>query len=271
MSGVTSTVSASAVSDLRRDVRLVLRQVGYEQRSYWRNPTAAVFTFALPVVFLFVFAGTVGHYRVPHLHGVLFEQYYVPAILTYGMIAACFTNLATNMTFRRDQGILKRVRGTPIPAGVYLAGVVGNAMVVSVLLAVVTVGAGVALFHVPAPHHVAAILVDLLVGGASFCALGLAVTAVIPNADAAPPMINIVMLALTFISGTFFYVDPSSGLGQVASVFPVAHLVRAMLGAVVPGSGHPVWAWRELAVVAAWGVGGLVFAIRRFKWESAKH
>ena len=252
------------------DARLLVTQAGYEQRSYWRNPASAIFTFALPLAFLFIFAGSIGSQKVPGLEGVTFEQYYVPSILTYGLIAACFSNLAITMVFRRDQGILKRVRGTPIPAWGYLGGSIVNSTAVSFLLAAVTITAGVLLFNVPVPHQVLPIIVDLIVGAGAFCALGLAVTVVIPNADAAPPMINIVMLVLLFISGTFFYVKPSSGLAHVANFFPISHLVRALLAAIVPQPGVPAWQWHDLLLVAIWGLAGLVFAIRRFRWESTK-
>jgi ABC-2 type transport system permease protein len=252
------------------DLRLLARQTGFEQRSYWRNPASAIFTFALPLAFLFIFAGSFGSKSVPHLDGVTFEQYYVPSILTYGLIAACFSNLAITMVFRRDQGILKRVRGTPIPAWGYLGASIANSTIVSFLLAAVTITAGVVLFSVPVPHQVLPIIVDLLVGAGAFCALGLAVTVVIPNADAAPPMINIVMLVLLFISGTFFAVSPDSGLAHVANFFPISHLVRALLAAIVPQPGVPAWQWHNLLIVAVWGLGGLVFAVRRFRWESTR-
>jgi ABC-2 type transport system permease protein len=250
--------------------RLLVTQTGYEQRSYWRNPAAAIFTFVLPLAFLFIFAGSIGSQKVPGLKGVTFEQYYVPSILTYGLIAACFSNLAVTMVFRRDQGILKRVRGTPIPGWGYLGASILNSIVVSFILAAVTITAGVVLFNVPVPNQVLPIIVDLLVGAGAFCALGLAVTVVIPNADAAPPMVNIVMLVLLFISGTFFYVKPSSGLAHVANFFPIAHLVRALLAAIVPQPGVPAWQWHNLLIVAIWGLAGLVFAVRRFRWESTK-
>jgi ABC-2 type transport system permease protein len=268
------SAATAATAPLRRrppgDLRQAIVQTGFEARAYWRNPAAAIFTFALPLAFLFIFAGSIGSSKVPGLHGVSFEQYYVPSILSYGLIAACFSNLAVTMVFRRDQGILKRVRGTPIPSWSYFGGAILNSTIVSFLLAAVTITAGVVLFNVPVPHQVLPIVVDLVVGALSFCALGLAVTVVIPNADAAPPMINIVMLVLLFISGTFFYVKPNSGLARVANIFPIAHLVRALLAAIVPQPGVPVWQWRNLLVVAVWGAAGLVVAVRRFRWESTR-
>ena len=252
------------------DLRQTVSQTGFEVRAYWRNPAAAIFTFALPLAFLFIFAGSIGSSKVPGLHRVTFEQYYVPSILSYGLIAACFSNLAVTMVFRRDQGILKRVRGTPIAPWSYLGASILNSTMVSFLLAAVTITAGVVLFNVPVPHQVLPIIVDLLVGALAFCALGLAVTIVIPNADAAPPMINIVMLVLLFISGTFFYVKPSSGLAHVANFFPISHLVKALLAAIVPQPGVPAWQWHNLLIVAIWGAAGLVVAVRRFRWESTR-
>ena len=269
MSGATAP-PAPARRRAPSDVRQAVVQTGFEARAYWRNPAAAIFTFALPLAFLFIFAGSIGSTKVPGLHGVSFEQYYVPSILCYGLIAACFSNLAVTMVFRRDQGILKRVRGTPIAPWSYLGASILNSTVVSFLLAAVTITAGVVLFSVPVPHQVLPIIVDLVVGAGAFCALGLAVTVVIPNADAAPPMINIVMLVLLFISGTFFYVKPKSGLAHVANFFPISHLVRALLAAIVPQPGVSAWQWHNLLIVAIWGAAGLLVAVRRFRWESTR-
>jgi len=267
---VGSPPAATPLGAVRRDGRLVGLQIGYEQRSYWRNPAAALFTFALPLMFLFIFGSISGTGSIHVLPGVRFEQYYVPSILAYGVIAACFSNLAITMTFRREQGILKRVRGTPLPAAVYLGGAVGNAMAVALILTAITLLAGVTLYAVPIPRELAAVIVAVLVGAASFCALGLAVSTVVPNADAAPAIVNIVMLGLLFISGTFFPVDPQSTLAHIANVFPVSHLVKALLDAVLPRPGHPVWAWSDLAVIAAWGGGGLLFALRHWRWEPSR-
>jgi ABC-2 type transport system permease protein len=254
-----------------RDLKLSALQVGYEQRSYWRNPTAAFFTFALPLVFLFIFTSVFGNQDISYNHSGLVKvrgaQYYVPSILAYGVIAACFANLSITMCLRRDQGILKRVRGTPIAPWAYVAGGVGSSVVVAFLLTVITLGAGVVLYHVHWPHALGSLLVALVVGAASFCALGLALTAAIPNADAAPPVVNIVMLVLLFIAGTYFPVNPSSTLGHIASVFPVLHFTKSVFAPIVPQPGQPSWAWHHILVVGAWGVGGLLVAVRRFRWE----
>jgi ABC-2 type transport system permease protein len=258
---------------LRRDLRLLWRQIGYEQLSYWRNPAAAFFTFALPLVFLFIFVSVFGNQKFGNFGGgflrdVKGSQYYVSSILAYGVVAACFSNLSITLCLRRDQGILKRVRGTPIAPWVYLSAAVGSSVVVSFGLSAICLGAGVAIYGVPFPRAFAALLVAIAVGAAAFCALGLAVTALIPNSEAAPPVVNIVMLVLLFISGTYFPVAPNSALGRIAEVFPVQHFILAVRAPVVPELRQAAWQGGHLLVMALWGVGGLLFAVRRFRWEA---
>jgi ABC-2 type transport system permease protein len=257
---------------LRRDLRLLWRQIGYEQLSYWRNPAAAFFTFALPLVFLFIFVSVFGNQKFGNFGGgflrdVRGSQFYVSSILAYGVVAACFSNLSITLCLRRDQGILKRVRGTPIAPWVYLAAAVGSSVVVSFGLSAICLGAGVAIYGVPFPHAFAALVVAIVVGAAAFCALGLAVAALIPNSEAAPPVVNIVMLVLLFISGTYFPVAPTSALGRIAEVFPVQHFILAVRAPVVPQLRQSAWQGGHLLVMALWGVGGLLFAVRRFRWE----
>ena len=130
-----------------KQVRLALRQIGWEQKAYWRNPPAAVFTFAFPVIFLVVFSAINSDSRVgPPGQEVKFTQYYVPAIAAFGVISACYTNLAFTMAVRRDTGLLKRKRGTPLSASTYLAGLIGNALVNALILVVVTLLAGKVLY-----------------------------------------------------------------------------------------------------------------------------
>lgn len=257
----------------RRDLRLLGRQIGYEQLSFWRNPAAAFFTFALPLVFLFIFVSVFGNQKFGSLGGgflrnVTGSQYYVSSILAYGVVAACFANLSITLCLRRDQGILKRVRGTPIPRLVYLAAAAGSSVVVSFGLSAICLGAGVVIYGVPFPRAFAAVVVAIVLGAAAFCALGLAVTALIPNSDAAPPIVNIVMLVLLFISGTYFPVPPASALGRLAQVFPVQHFILAVRAPMVPQLRLSAWQGGHLLVMGLWGAGGLLFAVRRFRWES---
>jgi len=251
------------------DAELAARQVRYEQLSFWRNPAAAVFAFAFPIVFLVVF-GTLNDGVTVTVNGVhvSYDDYYIPALITYGIIGATFTNLAVQMSVRRDTGVLKRLRGTPLPAWVFMVGVIGSSMIVSVLLTVFTTVFGMLVYHVQAPHHILPLLLTLLLGAAAFCALGLAIAAFIPNGDAAPAISNLVILPLVFISGTFFPIDQSSVLARVASYFPVRHFIAATYGAFDPtsmsGSG---FSGEDLLILAAWGAGAILLAVRRFQWE----
>ncbi len=252
------------------DAAIALRQVGYEQRTFWRNPASAFFAFLFPIIFLVVFAtlfkGSTAQVA-PHV-SVPYDDYYIPALTAFGVIGACFTNIASSLTIRRDDGILKRLRGTPLPPWAFMLGVVGSSIVVSLLLTLLTVGFGILAYGVHVPNHIGALVLTLGVGAMSFCALGLAMTVAIPNAEAAPAIVNGVLLPLVFISGTFFPIDQTSVLAKIASYFPVRHFISSMFNAFDPGHlSSSGFSGNDLIIMAAWGVAGLLIAVRRFRWE----
>lgn len=243
-------------------------QIRWEQKTYWRNPAAAVFTFAFPLLFLVIFTALNGNDTVDVTGGeVKFAQYYVPAIIAFGLISACYTNLAFTVCIRRESGLLKRTRGTPLSPVVYLAGIVGNGIVVALILTTLLVGLGVIAYGVTFPGRYLGLAVAIAAGGFCFSAIGIAVSTFVPNEDAAPAIINFILFPLLFISGTFGPVSSTSALGRIAQVFPVRHLVQAMVGVFNPfGGGTGIVASHTLMLVA-WGVLGLVFSLRRFRWE----
>jgi len=243
-------------------------QVRWEQKSYWRNPAAATFTFAFPLVFLVIFTALNGNDTVDLAGGrVRFAQYYVPAIVAFGLISACYTNLAFTVCIRRESGLLKRSRGTPLSPVIYLAGIVGNAIVVALILTTLLVSLGVIAYGVTFPGRYLGLVVAIVAGGFCFSALGIAVSTIVPNEDAAPAIINFILFPLLFISGTFGPVSSTSALGRIAQVFPVRHLVQAMVAVFNPfGGGSGIVASHTLMLLA-WGVIGLVFSLRRFRWE----
>ena len=102
------------------------RQVRYEQKLYWRSPSSAVFTFAFPILLLVIFATLNQRESLRALGGISYNQYYVPGIIAFGVISACYTNLAFGLCFRRDAGVLKRIRGTPLPPWLFMAGSIGS-------------------------------------------------------------------------------------------------------------------------------------------------
>ena len=247
------------------DVLIAADQVRYEQKAYWRNPMAAVFTFLFPVVFLIVVGTSAGSFRVPGTT-LRYDQYTVVAMLVFGLIAACYTNLAMAISLRRDSGILKRMRGTPISIGSYVGGIIGSVLINVALLTMVVVAIGMSFYHLHFPYHPGAAVVTLLVGIVTFSALGLAVTVIVPNADAAPAVVNGIYLPVVFISGVFYPLSTGSVLSRIADWFPVRHMVLALVKSFEggPGSGLQV---HDLVVMLVWAAAALVFTARRFRWE----
>ena len=252
------------------DLRLAFRQVGYTNTSFWRNPASAFFTFIFPLMFLVIFAAIFGNDSVPLGGGVTVgtATFYVPAIAVFSVVTACYTNIAMGLTFTRDTGILKRIRGTPLPGWAYLFGRIVHAVLIAVLLVAICAGFGVVFYHVTLPTTtLPAFLLTLVVGAASFCALGAAATVLVPNADAAPAVVNASILPLLFISNVFIpLVNPPAWLDTLSKIFPVRHFADALIGSFFATS-RSGFAWGDLAVIAAWGVGGLLVAARFFSWE----
>ncbi|MDQ1391783.1 MAG: type transport system permease protein [Acidimicrobiaceae bacterium] len=251
---------------MTNDLELLGRQVGWEQRSYWRNPAAAGFSFVFPILIMVIFATTNGNGKIAELGNISYTQYYIPAIVAFGIMGVTFTNLAITVTFKREAGTLKRVRGAPLPAWIYLGGLIGNSVVVGILLTAIVIAFGVIAYGVSIPGNIAALIVTLAIGAACFCAMGLAVTTVVPNADAAPAIVNLLFFPLLFISGTFFPISKGSVLTKIAGVFPVRHFITGTFAAFDP---HARSSMRggDLLVMVAWGAVALLVASRRFRWE----
>jgi ABC-2 type transport system permease protein len=248
---------------------LVLHQFRFDQKTFWRNPASVFFTVLLPVMFLLIFATIFGNDEIEELGGIKTTTYYVPAIVTLGVISATMQSLAISLTVDRENGLLKRTRGTPLPAWVFIAGRVGNAIVVSVLSLVVVAAIGRILYGVEIPWgRLPAVLVALLVGAASFSCLGFALSAAIPSQDAAAPISNAALLPLYFLSGIFIpESEIPAGVLQFADLFPIRHFFEAFFAAWDPETTGAGFAWGDLAIVAAWGVFGLLIAVRKFRWE----
>src|SRR5579875_441720 len=122
---------------------LTLSQVRYVNKAFWRNPVRAFFTFAFPLMFLVIFTSLLGHGTV-HIgsRSVRLSTYYVAAMAAFGVITACFSNMAMTMAFQRDMGILKRTNGTPLPSAAFMAGRVLHALGVALILVAITAGFG---------------------------------------------------------------------------------------------------------------------------------
>jgi ABC-2 type transport system permease protein len=248
---------------------LVLRQFRFENRAFWRNPAAAFFTFVFPLMFLVLFntifsTGEV-FYGGRHIST---QTYYVPAIAAFSIITACYTNVAMSMVFLRDEGVLKRKRGTPLPATAYMAGRILHAVFIAIILVTIVAIAGALFYDAQiSGEKMPAFLVTFGVGAAAFCALGLAVTAIVPNAEAAPAVVQVIVMPLLFISGAFIPIsdDWPRWLDALSKLFPVRPYVEAMLASFVESdTGFPT---EDVLLVAAWGIAGLLLAVRYFRWE----
>lgn len=248
------------------DLSLARRQVVAEQRSFWRNPAAAGFTIIFPLMLLIVFASLNSGSRIRELGNIRFIEYYVPGILAYAVIAACFMSLAMNLTRQRDEGILKRKRATPLPAWALIAGLVGSAIIIAFALSVATIVLGMVVYGNHAPSHVLWLVLVIVLGAITFASLGVAITSVIPNADAAPAIINIVVLPLVFLSGTFFPIG-SRTLDNISNVFPVRPFQQALFASFDPNhaAAHPPW--HDLVTLGLWAALGVVVAARTFRWD----
>jgi ABC-2 type transport system permease protein len=249
-------------------VATIVRQARWEQKAFWRNPAAATFTFAFPLMFLVIFVAINGNDHV-HISGgtVRFAQYYVPAIVSFGLISACYTNLAFTLCIRRENGILKRTRGTPLSPVDYLGGVVLNVVVVGGILTALTMLLGVIAYGVTFPSRYVGLIVTIAVGAFCFSAIGVLVSTFVPNEDAAPAIINFILFPLLFISGTFGTISNNSTLGRIAAFFPIRHLLQAMVSVFNPFASGTGLDAVHIAVLLAWGLGALLVSLRRFRWE----
>ena len=247
---------------------LTFSQLRYVNKAYWRSPAQAFFAFAYPLMFLVIFTSIFRNSNVQFGGRRVNEAtFYVPAMAALAVITVCFNNIAVAVTFQRDSGVLKRINGTPLRSVSFFGARILHAVLVSVLLVVITAAFGRAFYHADIPTGLTLLrmLVMLAVGAAAFCALGFAISSVIPNADASLPIVNAIILPLLFLSGVFIPLGntPPAWMAWVGRIFPVRHFLSGMQAGFLGGP----FSWTDVLVVAAWGLAGLLFAIRFFRWE----
>jgi ABC-2 type transport system permease protein len=242
---------------------LAWHQYRLERRMFWRNPTAAFFNFFLPLLFLALFGAIFGGDQET-------LNVIVPGIAGMSIMSTTFSALAMNMTFLREQGVLKRMRGTPLPSGAYLTGIAANAVTNAAIQIALVVLAGRLFFGIGWPKDWLELLVFVVAGVVCLAALGVAWSHVIPNFDAAPAYVNIVFLPTIFISGVFYDVDNAPAfLRDIAQALPLTHLIDGLTAAMVTGRGLAD-NLSALAVIGVWAAAGSVLAVRGFSWESRR-
>jgi ABC-2 type transport system permease protein len=239
---------------------LLWHQLRFERRLFWRSPSAAFFSFALPLLFLVLvasaFAGDQDELEV-----------LVPGIAGLAVMATTFTSLAYNLTFRREQGILKRVLGTPQPPGTFLGGMIASGVVNAVGQVAIVVVIGKLAYDVGWPRDWLALAVFTLLGVVCFASLGIAFSHAIPNYDSTDAYVNAVFLPVIFISGVFYSADSlPPALEAIAEALPLKHLIDGLSGAIVSGEGLAD-NLTALAVVGGWAAAGIALGVRFFRWE----
>jgi ABC-2 type transport system permease protein len=258
-----------------RLARLVVHQAGFDLLALARNRQAQFFTLVLPVLFLVIFASVFGGNHTVKVPGgrLKVSVSYVPGIITLGIIAASFVNLVISVTAQRESGILKRRRATPVPAAAIIGGRALTAVVAAFVITGVLLVIGWAAYGASVPGRTGpALFVTVAIGALSFCCLGYALAALIHDEDSAQPVTQALMLPLYFISGVFIAASTlPHWLVDIADVFPVRHLAAALLKAYNPHTSGSGFALTDLLIVAAWGIGGLVIALRTFSWTPRRH
>jgi ABC-2 type transport system permease protein len=248
---------------------LLWRQTRHHNRLMWRTPIATFFAVFFPLLFLVLFSVVNGNETVDSRGGIRFAQFFTPGIVVFGIISSTYTNLATTLPIDREQGILKRVLGTPLPAPAYIGGRILSASWFALVGSVVMIAVAVLAFDVQLfLRTLPALAVTMVLGALSMCALGLAVGSLAPTADSGPALANFTFLPVAFISDIFFPVDTAPQWVQTLGwIFPVKHFARAVQTCFDPATTGWGFEWQHLAVIAAWGLAGAVVAHRRFSWE----
>jgi ABC-2 type transport system permease protein len=261
----TTTTQPAAVSAMR----MLRHQVRYDLLSLVRNRQAQFFMMAMPVGFLILFCAIFGN---GFLHGdglsVRSSTYYVAGLTAFGIVDVAFMALVISMVEARESGILRRRQATPQPSWVIVAGravttILSATATATVLLVVgrVVYGASTPLAGLPS------LLATVVVGSVAFCFLGFALTGAIRSVQSAQPVAMAAAMPLFFISGVFVpWVIIPHWLQHAAAVFPVRPLLASILTPFISHGAMSTWSTRDLGIVAAWGVGGLLLALRSFTW-----
>lgn len=242
---------------------LAARQVGWEQRLFWRNRQSAFFTFVLPVGLLAF--GALGRHST--VDGMPYADFFVPGLIGTTIVFTTFAGMAITLVIRRDTGILKRVRGTPLPPAVYLGALAGSMALVLAIESAIIVGIGSTLLDVSAPDAPLELLGLVVFGALAFAALAFAIVPFVPSAEGSSAVISALYLPLLGLSGAFFPLDRlPTALHELADLLPLSHLLSA-LRAAYSGGGLDRHDLAGLLVTLAWALAGVLVAVRRFGWE----
>jgi ABC-2 type transport system permease protein len=245
-------------------VSVFVHQARTEQLVFWRSREAAVFIFIFPVLLFVLLASVFGD---GDYEGRPVTDWLLTGLLGYGAANTAFAGLAITLVVRREHGILKRLRSTPLSPPVFFAGVLASILVVFALQSLVLIALGRLVFDAALPAQPVGVAFTLAFGVAAMAALGVGVAGLIRSEEGASAVVNVILLPMAFLSGAF---GPTRNLPRfleaLAEALPLRHFLDAVQGVYLDGD-QPWDHAGSLAVVAAWGMVGLVLAIRYFGWQ----
>ncbi|HEY5059024.1 MAG TPA: ABC transporter permease [Gaiellaceae bacterium] len=244
-------------------MRLFAHQLRAEQLVFWRSKEAALFIFIFPLL-LFVLLGSVYSGKI---YGVPAPQALLAGLIGYGCANTAFAGLAIQLVIRRENAILKRLRATPLPAKTYVAALLVSTLFVFALQTVALFLLGRVLYGTPFPTAIGSLVLAVILGAASFAALGVATASLIRSAEGSSAVVNFILLPMAFLTGSF---GPTrhypAFLRAIGDVLPLKYFIDLMNAIYLHG--QALWTKpTAIGVLAAWGAGGLLLAVFRFRWE----
>jgi ABC-2 type transport system permease protein len=252
---------------------LLLLHIRAQNRLFWRVPIGAFFTLILPVIMLVLFVALFGNEPEDSVVGPITPaQFYTPALAVFSVSSATFTNIAINLSTRREDGILRRVRGTPLPPWIYMAGAVGSAVWIGLIALTVMVSLGVVAYDVNIElAKLPAMLLVFVVGAGCFATLGVGLAGMAKSASAASALANAAILPMAFISNIFINLgdEPAEWIQLLGDLLPLRHFGIAFAETMSPFSETPAIVWDRLGVLVLWAIVGALFARSRFRWDPA--
>jgi len=241
---------------------MLLHQLSFEQRTFWRSREAAVFIFVFPLL-LYALLGSVYSGEIDGKPAV---DVLLAGLFGYGAMNTAFGGLAIILVGRRETGILKRLRSTPLPPGTYIEAVLVSWLVVFALQAVGLVALGTLAFDASTPASWLGVVGAIVLGVACFAGMGVGAASLIRSAEGVSAVVNVIVLPMAFLSGSFGPTDEyPEFLQAIAAVLPLKYFIDVVNGVYLDGESlfaDP----KALGIVAAWGVAGLAIALRRFSW-----
>jgi ABC-2 type transport system permease protein len=270
-----SAAKAQAASKRPSFAYLVWERAVLETKEFSRSREQMIFIFAFPILLLILFASIMGNGEVGD--GVDFKQYFLAGMIASGIMNTGFQSLGISLAIDRDDDVLKRIHGSPLPASAFFMGKIVHVVMVSIVQIALLLLVGGLLYDIPIPtaasNWVTFTWVFLL-GTAASTVLGIAFSSLARRGRSAPAVLTPIVLALQFISGVFFvFTQLPPWLQHIAEIFPLKWLAQGMRSVFLPesfASQEAASSWQHPAtaiVLAIWFVVGLVVTIRTFRWQ----